>query len=166
MHSNRHDGAPVGSFLSQCSRMNDDREGILVRWPVESPIWFSGSSLCHVECEWHSNLRDLETNYTGCSTTSVQGFRMFSTYQHRTFQEGTTPAPYAEGPRSKLIFVHGPAEDRGGTVVKVLCYKPEGCWFDPSWCHWIFHWHKNPSHRTMALASTQPLTEMSTRGIS
>ena len=24
--------------------------------------------------------------------------------------------------------------DRGGTVVKVLCSKPEGRWFDPSWC--------------------------------
>ena len=23
-------------------------------------------------------------------------------------------------------------------VVKVLCYKSEGRWFDPSWCHWIF----------------------------
>jgi hypothetical protein len=29
----------------------------------------------------------------------------------------------------------------------------------------IFHWH-NPSGRTMALRSTQPLTEMSTRNIS
>jgi len=29
----------------------------------------------------------------------------------------------------------------------------------------LFHWH-NPSDRTMALASTQPLTEMSTRSIS
>jgi hypothetical protein len=29
----------------------------------------------------------------------------------------------------------------------------------------IFHWH-NPSDRTMALWSTQPLTEMSTRSIS
>ena len=28
----------------------------------------------------------------------------------------------------------------------------------------IFHWH-NPSDRTMALGSTQPLTEMSTRSI-
>jgi len=28
--------------------------------------------------------------------------------------------------------------DRGGTVVKVLCYKSEGRWFDPSWCHWNF----------------------------
>ena len=23
--------------------------------------------------------------------------------------------------------------DRGSTVVKVLCYKSEGCWFDPRW---------------------------------
>jgi hypothetical protein len=29
----------------------------------------------------------------------------------------------------------------------------------------IFHW-RNPSGRTMALGSTQPLTEMSTRNIS
>jgi len=28
------------------------------------------------------------------------------------------------------------------TVVKVLCYKSEGRWFDPSWCQWIFDWHK------------------------
>jgi len=25
--------------------------------------------------------------------------------------------------------------NRGGTVVKVLCYKSEGRWFNPSWCH-------------------------------
>jgi len=24
----------------------------------------------------------------------------------------------------------------------VLCYKPEGRWFDPRWCHWIFNSHK------------------------
>ena len=29
-------------------------------------------------------------------------------------------------------------EDRGRTVVKVLCYKTEGRWFDPSWYHWNF----------------------------
>jgi len=29
--------------------------------------------------------------------------------------------------------------DRGSTVVKVLCYKSEGRWFDPIWCQWIFH---------------------------
>ena len=27
--------------------------------------------------------------------------------------------------------------DRSGTVVKLLCYKSEGRWFDPSWCHKI-----------------------------
>jgi len=30
----------------------------------------------------------------------------------------------------------------GNTVLKVLCYKSEGRWFDPSWCQWIFRWHK------------------------
>ena len=29
--------------------------------------------------------------------------------------------------------------DRGSPVAKVLCYKSEGRWFDPSWCQWIFH---------------------------
>jgi hypothetical protein len=28
--------------------------------------------------------------------------------------------------------------DRGSTVVKVLCYKSEGRWFDSRWCHWNF----------------------------
>jgi hypothetical protein len=54
--------------------------------------------------------------------------------------------------------------DRGSTVVKVLRYKSEGRWFDPRWCHWNFD--INPSDRTTALGSTQPLTEMSTRSIS
>ena len=43
--------------------------------------------------------------------------------------------------------------ERGSTVVKVLCYKSVGRWFDPSWCQWGW-------------GSTQPLTEMSTRSIS
>jgi len=32
--------------------------------------------------------------------------------------------------------------DRGGTVVKVLCYKSEGRSFEPSGAIGIFHWHK------------------------
>ena len=55
--------------------------------------------------------------------------------------------------------------DRGSTVVKVLCYKSQSRWFDPSWCHWNFSFTQNPSDRTMTLGSTQPLTEMSTRSI-
>ena len=50
--------------------------------------------------------------------------------------------------------------DRGSTVVKVLCYKSEGRWFDPSWCYWNSSLTKNPSDRTMVLGPTQ--TEMST----
>ena len=62
------------------------------------------------------------------------------------------------------IYIYG---DRGSTVVKVLCYKSEGRWYDPSWCHWnFFSLTLNPSDRTMALGSTQPLTEMSARSIS
>ena len=34
------------------------------------------------------------------------------------------------------VIIH--SGDRGSTVVKVLCYKSEGHWFDPSWCQWIF----------------------------
>ena len=36
-----------------------------------------------------------------------------------------------------LYFVNA-SGDRGGTVVKALCYKSEGRWFDPSCCHWNF----------------------------
>ena len=28
--------------------------------------------------------------------------------------------------------------DRDGTVVKALCYKSEGRWFDSIWYHWNF----------------------------
>ena len=38
-----------------------------------------------------------------------------------------------------LIIISGLFGDRGSSVVKVLCYKSEGRWLDPSWCQWIFH---------------------------
>jgi len=41
--------------------------------------------------------------------------------------------------------------DRGSKVVQVLCYKSEGRWFDPSWCHWNFSLTYNPSDSTVAL---------------
>ena len=34
--------------------------------------------------------------------------------------------------------IHSWNGDRGGTVVKVLCYKSEGLWFNSKWCHWNF----------------------------
>jgi hypothetical protein len=54
-------------------------------------------------------------------------------------------------------------EARGGAVVEALRYKPIGS--IPDGVIGIFHSH-NPSGHTMALGSTQPLTEMSTRIIS
>ena len=66
----------------------------------------------------------------------------------------------------KCPYTDGGGGDRGSTVVKVLRYKSEGSWFDPSWCHCNFSLTYNLSDRTMALGSTQPLTEMSTRSIS
>jgi len=43
---------------------------------------------------------------------------------------------------SGLYPMTGIRSERGSTVVKVLCYKSEGLWFDTSWCQWIFYWHK------------------------
>ena len=36
-------------------------------------------------------------------------------------------------------LLHKHLGDRGSTVIKVLCHKSEGHWFEPSWCQWIFH---------------------------
>jgi len=33
----------------------------------------------------------------------------------------------------KKVQTHVKIGDRGSTVVKVLCYKSEGHWFDPRW---------------------------------
>jgi hypothetical protein len=52
-----------------------------------------------------------------------------------------------------------------GIVLKALCYKPEGRGFNSRWGHWIFFNWPNPSSCIMALGSTQPITEMSTRNI-
>jgi hypothetical protein len=40
------------------------------------------------------------------------------------------------GIQQAMLLVEGTAD--GGTVVKVLCYKSEGRWFDSRWCHWNF----------------------------
>ena len=37
-----------------------------------------------------------------------------------------------------IILAINQLGDRGSTVVKVLCYKSEGRWFDSRWCHWSF----------------------------
>ena len=59
-----------------------------------------------------------------------------------------------------LTMVHAVAQ-----LVEALRYKLEGPGSIPDGVVGTFHWH-NPSGRTMALGSTQPLTEMSTGSIS
>jgi len=54
---------------------------------------------------------------------------------------------------------------RGGLVVKALSYNRQVAGSIPDGVIGIFQWH-NPSGRTMALGSTQPLTEMNTSCIS
>jgi hypothetical protein len=39
---------------------------------------------------------------------------------------------------SNVLLIWSKKGDRGSTVVKVLCYKSEGRWFDSRWCHWNF----------------------------
>jgi hypothetical protein len=50
-------------------------------------------------------------------------------------------------------------------LVEALCYKPEDSGFDPGEVIGFFNL-PNPSSRTIALGSTQPLTEMSSRNLS
>ena len=38
------------------------------------------------------------------------------------------------------------SENRGGTVVKVLCYKSEGHWFDSRGFHLNFQSHSGPGY--------------------
>ena len=47
-------------------------------------------------------------------------------------------SPPTEGEYFTLCKVLTEFGGRGGTVVKVLCYKSEGRWFDPRWFHWNF----------------------------
>ena len=67
--------------------------------------------------------------------------------------------------RKRLRGNNGAYGPHGGVVVKALRYKPAGRRVDSPGVIGIFQCH-NPSGHTMALGSTQPLTEMITRCIS
>jgi len=62
-----------------------------------------------------------------------------------TFQKNVLPHFQRPGSSGRLEYSRILLADgnRGSTVVKELCYKSEGRWFDPkknpSWCQWIFH---------------------------
>jgi len=66
---------------------------------------------------------------------------------------------WEEDPASVVprLILEGPVSQ----LLEKLNYKPERCEFDSQWCYW-----HNPSGLSLALWSTQFLTEMSTRNIS
>jgi len=57
--------------------------------------------------------------------------------QTHTKHTNTLCGQNAELLNVKLV-VHIVTGDSGGSVVKGLCYKSEGRWFDSRWCHWNF----------------------------
>ena len=72
---------------------------------------------------------------TGCPETSVTtNLRCLTSQKSEGLNYRTTKAWNFAYWQSYFMEIG----DRGGTVVKVPCYKSEGCWFDPSWCHWYF----------------------------
>ena len=53
--------------------------------------------------------------------------------------------PLTDLPQREMLRFQSPPSfigDRGGPVVKVLCYKSEGRWFHPADVIGTFHWHK------------------------
>ena len=125
---------PVNSKLSPgCARSYCILHDQLCLWPLRVP---------HKRTEYrrngnrklrsrlpHANRGDSLTHESSCTSPCFTPFSCSWKSQRK----------------SKITF---PLEwDRGGTVVKVLCYKSEGRWSDIRWCHWNFHWH-NPSDRT------------------
>jgi len=46
--------------------------------------------------------------------------------------------PYVNNPTKETLRVTKSLGGRSGTVVKVLCYKSEGRYFDRRRCHWNF----------------------------
>ena len=87
-----------------------------------------------------SDIRILCT-YCWCYKSSLQEDNEVKTYSHKS-KHCITRTIYIVHMCVHTYIPTYVCGDHGGTVVKMLCYKSEGRWFDPSWCHWIFHWHK------------------------
>jgi len=78
----------------------------------------------------------MKMEQTECAETSAYKIQMPGNYP----KESTQHSEHGESLKSLYIHANNIINnrDRGSTVVKVLCYKSEGRWFDPSWCHWNF----------------------------
>ena len=58
--------------------------------------------------------------------------------QHQDFVKPLLLPATAVAGSSKGLTKYPMLYDCSGTVVKALCYKSEGRWFDSKWCHWNF----------------------------
>ena len=63
--------------------------------------------------------------FTDCETTSLTVLKLSGAVHHVSVCLQSF----------KNLRIYWSIGDCGGTVVKVLCYKSEGRWFDSSWCH-------------------------------
>jgi hypothetical protein len=106
--------------------------------------------------------------YSGAKYLHDLSICFMSPFWHLEFWGGScSSGKFVDPCPNTFTFLHIPKQ-LGHVVaqlVEALHYKLEGHGFDSRRCHWNFHWH-NPSGCTVALGSTQPLTEMSTRSIS
>jgi hypothetical protein len=62
-----------------------------------------------------------------------------------------------------MALYHNRRKHAVAQLIEELGYKPEGRGVDSRWSHW--NSQLSPSSRTMALCSTQPLTEISTSNL-
>ena len=91
---------------------------------------------------WLQPVRKL--TYTGILTAPIAGNPLLLAQTLHTHPTCDTklgslkvPTPEAED-FVELILLYTYNGDRDSTVVKPLCYKWEGLWFDSGWCHWNF----------------------------
>ena len=84
-------------------------------------------------------LRSLAPNSTRWATETVWKLRRKSKiFCGETSSPQTSHCADYANPAAIFSRTTKTIGDRGGTVVKVLCYKSESRWFDSGWCHWNF----------------------------
>ena len=129
-------------------------------------IWLLGI-MCNSENKWSYEIWDLRFSQ-GCCWSHLVSYTVLTGKESPTFQTSIIPLVSGSSSRNALWNISNYALSEG-----------------TQWCSWlrhcatsqkvagsirdgvtgIFHWH-NPSGCTMALGSTQPLMEMSTRNTS
>ena len=98
----------------------------------------------HFSEETEGNFTNINETLNGTDDirrTGISGVQMLEeiyTLYLQTDAWAALPVSYA---MCTAVYIYGgkaAGGDRGGTVVKALCYKSEGRWFDSRWFHWNF----------------------------